>query len=188
MFECPVPGPKRYRHVMRDAHLRALRADERDLLISATVGAMNWCGPRFTREDVVTRPEFAHYTRLVPSRGDRGIVADHAGSIGAAWALFLPPDDAGYGYIDERTPELCLWVDAAHRGHGVGRALLRALAADLASRGVPRVSLSVEDGNDVARDLYLAEGFVAVPGREADGVMILDLAPTHTDVDPTQNG
>lgn len=36
---------------------------------------------------------------------------------------------------------------------------------------MPRISLSVEAGNDAKR-LYLAEGLVDVPGRESDGVMV----------------
>ena len=66
--------------------------------------------------------------------------------------------------------DICLvWHE--RRGAGHGSRLLRRLLAESAARGHNRVSLSVEDGNR-ARDLYESEGFLAVPGRECDGVMV----------------
>lgn len=152
--------------------LRSLRRDETALLEQATLGNMNWCGERFTLDDVRSRPEFVHYTRLEPERGDFGVAACHDGEpVGVAWAMFLPATDPGYGFIDPKTPELSLWVDPSARGAGLGRALLRAAIARTRERGIAQVSLSVEADN-VARHLYLSEGFVAVPGREDDGVML----------------
>lgn len=88
--------------------------------------------------------------------------------LGVAWALFLPPEEPGFGFVDGSTPELSLWVREGSRGQGVGRTLLRALQQETLRRGIGRLSLSV-DGNR-ARMLYAAEGFVPVQGRE-DGVM-----------------
>lgn len=158
--------------------LRALSATDSELLVTATLGNMNWCGERFTRDDVVGRPELARYTCLVPERGDVGVVAedpDTGDALGVAWAQRLPADDPGYGFIDADTPEASLWVAPSARGRGVGRALMRALLRAAAEAGATRVSLSVEDGNDVAKGLYRSQGFVGVPGREADGVMLLVL-------------
>ncbi|MDO4243246.1 MAG: GNAT family N-acetyltransferase [Actinomyces sp.] len=149
------------------------------LLEEATLGNMNWCGPRFAAQDVREKPEFAHYTRLLPERGDFGVVALNGDSaVGLAWALFLSVDDPGYGYVDERTPEVSLWVSADGRGQGVGRQLLRALIEQARERGVQRLSLSVEAGN-YAWSRYRSEGFTEWPGGEADGVMVLNLDDTH---------
>ncbi|ORC15590.1 GNAT family acetyltransferase [Rothia nasimurium] len=151
---------------------RALTAEDTPLLEQATLGNMNWCGPRFTRTDVRTRPEFAHYTRYTPVRGDFGIAAYQGEEpAGAAWALYLPADDPGYGFIDEATPEISLWVAEEHRGLGLGRALLKALISEAAARNISQISLSVEADN-LARNLYLSEGFTPVAGREKDGVML----------------
>ncbi|WP_368823107.1 N-acetyltransferase family protein [Kocuria arenosa] len=141
------------------------------MLATATLGNLNWCRERFSATDVRTRPEFSHYTVVDPQRGDFGWVAD-AGkdAIGVVWAQYLPPDDPGYGFLAEDTPEVSLWVREDRRGRGMGRALLRRVQDDARARGVPRLSLSVE-ANNHARKLYLVEGFVDVPGRETDGVM-----------------
>ncbi|WP_108870614.1 GNAT family N-acetyltransferase [Tessaracoccus timonensis] len=156
----------------QDTTLRPLRPDEGPLLERATLGTMNWCGDRFTIDEIRSRPEFRHYTRLDEARGDFGVVAEaDGGPVGVAWSLMLSDDDRGYGFVDESTPEVSLWVDEAARGRGLGRALLRAVVAEAEAHGLRQVSLSVEADNFAVR-LYEAEGFVAVPGRETDGVML----------------
>jgi RimJ/RimL family protein N-acetyltransferase len=153
--------------------VRPLRADESSLLRTATLGNVNWADERLGMRDVLERPELAHYTRIEPARGDFGVVAERSGvAVGVAWAVFLPGADPGYGFVDEQTPELSLWVAERVRGQGAGRRLLRALLGEARARGVPGVSLSVEHGNAVAAGLYRAEGFRPVPGRERDGVML----------------
>lgn len=151
---------------------RRLTAQDKALLSSATLGNINWSFEHVTAQDVETRPEFRHYTVLKAERGDFGIVAETAGEpIGVVWAQYLGAGDPGFGFVDEATPELCLWVQPASRGVGVGRGLLRALQAEVRRRGIARVSLSVEPDNFAAH-LYAAEGFAPVEGREADGVML----------------
>ena len=151
--------------------LRPVTTGDAALLAKATLGNINWSAELVTADEVRARPEFRHYTVLVPGRGDFGTVAEAAGGpVGVAWAQYLGADDPGYGFVDEATPELCLWVDAPSRGLGLGRALLRALQTEARRRGVARLSLSVEPDNFAAH-LYAAEGFTPVVGREQDGVM-----------------
>jgi GNAT superfamily N-acetyltransferase len=87
------------------------------------------------------------------------------------WAQLLSADDPGYGFVDESTPEVTLWVREDSRGQGVGKVLLRRLQREAIDRRWARLSLSVEAGNR-ARRLYASEGFEPVAGREADGVMV----------------
>jgi GNAT superfamily N-acetyltransferase len=120
-------------------------------------------GEAFWRAD----PTFAQYTGGWGRRGDGGFVAEEDGHVvGAVWWRLFRSDDAGYGFVDEQTPELGIAVWPGERGRGIGRLLLRAAMAEH-----PRLSLSVEDGNG-ARALYEAEGFVAV-GRSGDGTIML---------------
>ena len=156
----------------QDLTTRPLWAEDEALLVRATVGNLNWREERFSDFDVRRRPEFRHYTRPVPERGDFGLVAERAGEpIGVAWALLLPADEPGYGFLDESTPEISLWVRQDSRGTGIGGCLLERLQQQAIDRGYDRLSLSVEDGNN-ARKLYAANGFTQVEGREADGVML----------------
>lgn len=152
--------------------LRPVTTADGELLERATVENVNWEREQVTLDQVRAAPELAHYTQFLPERGDFGFVAERDGEpVGVAWALFLPVEDPGYGFVDDGVPELALWVRADVRGHGLGRCLLRALRDAAAARSLAALSLSVEDGNH-ARHLYESEGFVDVPGREADGVML----------------
>ncbi|MDW3212564.1 MAG: GNAT family N-acetyltransferase [Ilumatobacteraceae bacterium] len=86
--------------------------------------------------------------------GDVGRVAhDRDGEpVGAAWVRQL----RGYGFVDERTPELSIAVVGSRRGSGVGAALLASLLD-----AVPRASLSVDRRNPAVR-LYERLGFEVV--------------------------
>jgi ribosomal protein S18 acetylase RimI-like enzyme len=50
-------------------------------------------------------------------------------------------------------------VDPAHRGEGVGRALLDATLATLEAQGAPRVVLSTAEQNHAAQQLFARAGF-----------------------------
>lgn len=169
---------------MRDLATRLLTEADEPLLQIATLGNLNWAEERFTMRDVLDRGDFAHYAVLVLVRGDFGFVAERNGrTVGVVWVLFLPAEDAGYGFVSDQTPELSLWVHARERGRGVGRSLLRLAKTEARRRGIASLSLSVEGGN-VARHLYEGEGFRAVQGRERDGVMVWtaeDHSPNRTD-------
>jgi ribosomal protein S18 acetylase RimI-like enzyme len=82
----------------------------------------------------------------------------------AGQAMFVAHDgDAAVGIVGVyggrgRFDVISMWTDPAHRGKGVGSALLHAAVAF--AEGAP-VFLSVTDGNDDARRLYERHGFVA---------------------------
>lgn len=167
---------------MTDFATRFLTEADDPVLRMATLGNLNWCGERFTLRDVVDRREFAHYARLVSARGDFGFAAVEDGlTVGVVWVLFLPAEDAGYGFVRDDIPELSLWVHPKKRRRGMGRRLLRLAKAEAHRHGVAAVSLSVEHAN-VARHLYEADGFRTVSGRERDGVMV------WVDDDPGRGG
>jgi ribosomal protein S18 acetylase RimI-like enzyme len=68
----------------------------------------------------------------------------------------------GHDYMALRGPAGALYdivVDPAHRGHGIGRMLLDATLAELASRGAPRVVLSTAERNEPAQRLFGRAGF-----------------------------
>ena len=55
--------------------------------------------------------------------------------------------------------------DAAHRGRGLGRALLRALLDAASARGAREVFLEVRADNPGAHGLYVSEGFEDIARR-----------------------
>jgi len=68
----------------------------------------------------------------------------------------------GVDYMSLRGPAGVLYdivVDPTHRGRGVGRLLLDATLAALASHGAPRVVLSTAERNENAQRLFARAGF-----------------------------
>ena len=68
----------------------------------------------------------------------------------------------GTDYMSLRGPAGVLYdivVDPAHRGQGVGRALLDATLEALEAKGAPRVVLSTAEGNESAQRLFARAGF-----------------------------
>jgi GNAT superfamily N-acetyltransferase len=148
--------------------VRSLDPGDAGLVEAGFVLTADW-NPAAVRGEAFWRadPTFAQYTGGWGREGDGGFVAEEDGRVvGLVWWRLFRSDDAGYGFVDEQTPELGIAVWPGERGRGIGRLLLRAATAQH-----PRLSLSVEDGNG-ARALYESEGFVAV-GRSGDGTIML---------------
>ena len=148
--------------------IRPATAGDAAFLADMLMEAVNWSPewrPR-SRQRVLSDPHTAHYVAGWPRDGDLGVVAEAGGTpVGACWLRFFPASDPGYGYAGPGVPELTIGVAPGWRGRGVGRALLRALAAAAAGAVIERVSLSVERKND-ARRLYAAEGFAVTDSSD----------------------
>lgn len=139
------------------------------------VEAVNWCSEwkRKSRNRVLSAPGTARYIAGWPQKTDLGVIAEAAGQgIGAAWLRLFPASDPGYGFAAPGIPELTIGVAAHWRGHGAGRALLRAIAGQARLAGVGQISLSVERKN-FAQKLYLSEGYRVVgPGYAGSDTMV----------------
>lgn len=156
--------------------LRALGPDDEDLLVDLVLEAVNWSGAaRVTRTDVLADDHLHRYASGWPAPGDVGFAAvdDEGEPLGAAWVRLLPADRPGYGYVADDVPELSMAVRAHARGRGVGSALLDACLAAVRRSGAPAVSLSVEDGNEEARAMYVRRGFVPVGREGGSDVLVL---------------
>lgn len=156
-------------------NLRPAGPTDADLLVDLVVAAVDWSGvAAIGRTEVLDDDHLVRYVEGWPRAGDRGVVALDAQGvpIGGAWLRVFPPSRPGYGYVAATVPELSLAVLATARGQGIGSALLDAcLATDPTA-----VSLSVEDGNDRARAMYLRRGFTKV-GRVGRSDVLLRGTP-----------
>jgi GNAT superfamily N-acetyltransferase len=117
----------------------------------------------------------SRYVRGWGRSGDTAVIALEGGfPVGAAWYRVFGDDEPGYGYVDERTPELAIAVVPSKRGHGIGDELLKALLEKARDAGYERLSLSVEPGNP-ARKLYERHGFTVVGQGDEAWTMVADL-------------
>jgi GNAT superfamily N-acetyltransferase len=94
---------------------------------------------------LLLRPELGRAYRIVRNGSSVGYAALCFG-----WSLEWGGRDA---FVDE------LFVEEAARGHGVGRAALRALVEEARRLGVRALHLEVETGNETGRALYQSECF-----------------------------
>jgi GNAT superfamily N-acetyltransferase len=103
--------------------------------------------------------------------GDVALIAHETGNrVGAAWFRLFPADEAGYGFVDEQTPELSISVVPSRRRHGVGQELLDALLEKAREEGYAAVALSVEKDSPAVA-FYQRNGFE--PVRESDGGLVM---------------
>jgi GNAT superfamily N-acetyltransferase len=92
-------------------------------------------------------------TGITSGSGDSGLIAlVQRVPVGAAWLRFFPASDPGYGFVDERTPELSVAVLATYRRKGIGSLLI-----DRLLQSVDPASLSCDPANPAWR-LYIRLG------------------------------
>jgi ribosomal protein S18 acetylase RimI-like enzyme len=106
-------------------------------------------------------------------RGDAGFVAfEGRNPYGAAWYRLFPEGEPGFGFVDERTPELTIAVAPSRRGQGVGRDLLDALLGRAREDGYEALSLSAEPEQTT---FYERHGFEKVRQDDHSVVMRVPL-------------
>jgi ribosomal protein S18 acetylase RimI-like enzyme len=123
-------------------------------------------------EDGVTfvqqHPIVSRYVQNFGGENDFGLFAcsDNSTSpIGAIWARVLPKNAAGYGFVNERTPEIAVAIQPESQNQGIGKMLLHHFI-EVTRERYPAVSLNVRDDNLAAIALYGGAGFKRVKGSE----------------------
>lgn len=129
-------------------------------------------GPTGDVESVLADRDLARYVTGWPRSNDLGVVAEDPTPVGAAWLRLFPEQDAGYGSVNEQTPELSIAVVHTHRGRGIGTLLLEALIEAEGAQPYRAVSLSLESDNPACR-LYERHGFQVVGAASGSLTMLL---------------
>jgi GNAT superfamily N-acetyltransferase len=113
-----------------------------------------------SKEELLNLPHLKKYSEGWGRKGDRAIIAfeDHF-PVGAAWYRLYTEDQKGYGYVDDKTPELGIAVMKKVRGKGIGNLLMENLIETASKDGFTSLSLSVDPKNNQAVQLYKKLGF-----------------------------
>jgi ribosomal protein S18 acetylase RimI-like enzyme len=115
----------------------------------------------------------ALYVKGWGRRGDTAVVALVDGfPVGAAWYRLFRASQPGFGFIDERTPELAAAVVPSARGQGIGGSLLDALLERARAQGHPALSLCVDRENAAAIHVYERHGFARVSESDDSVTMV----------------
>jgi len=111
--------------------------------------------------EIIHSPGMSKYVEGWGREGDFGLIAvDSQGKrMGSVTLRFFNDQNAGYGYVNEATPEMGMAVIETARGKGIGTRLIQAALDEARKRGIDAVSLSVDPDNDAIR-LYRRFGFV----------------------------
>jgi ribosomal protein S18 acetylase RimI-like enzyme len=145
----------------------------RTMLYEAARWNPDW--PFEPMETVLAEPVLVRYHEGWGRAGDGGAVAELDGvPVGAAWYRQFTPDEPGYGFVDEKTPELSIAVQPMHRRKGIGEALLRAAKVQAREEGFQALSLSVAVHNR-SRMMYQRSGFEKVAEDGDSWTMVANL-------------
>jgi GNAT superfamily N-acetyltransferase len=133
-----------------DVEIRELTPADHAFLRRMLGDALFWRPDRhrIPRRVALALPQVRMYEKGWGRDGDTGYVAVEDGRpVGAVWYRFFDERHHGDGYVDPETPELAIAVVEAHRGRGIGRALMERIHERACADGVPKISLSVDADN-----------------------------------------
>jgi ribosomal protein S18 acetylase RimI-like enzyme len=103
------------------------------------------------------------------------VVAEVEGEpVGAAWYRVFTEDEPGFGFVNEKTPELGIAVVPLHRRKGIGEALLRSCMVQAREEGYQALSLSVAVHNR-SRMMYQRAGFEKIDEAGESWTMLANL-------------
>lgn len=145
----------------------------RQMLYEAARWNTDW--PSVPMEQILAEPVVLRYHEGWGRPGDSGVIAELEGEpAGAAWYRLFTAEEPGYGFVDEKTPELGIAVVPRCRRRGIGETLLRAAMVQAGEEGFTSLSLSVMVHNR-SRMMYQHAGFTKVGEQGNSWTMRADL-------------
>jgi GNAT superfamily N-acetyltransferase len=170
----------RARHTLARVFRLSARADPA-FLAEMLYEAVNWhddgAEERPAFDAMMAQPEIRRYVEGWGRVGDAAIVAlDRRDEpVGGAWYRLFRADEPGYGFVDEKTPEVSIALYPECRRQHVGALLLGTLLQHARSDGYAAMSLSVARENPACR-LYARLGFEVVAESGDSLTMVADLS------------
>ena len=159
-------------------NIRPATQDDVEFLQKMLYEAARWNPdwPREPMEEVLAEPMSTPVPRRMGAAGRRG--RDRGAGRRARRRGVVPAVHGGapgYGFVDEKIPELGLAVEPLHRRKGIGGTLLRALMVQAREEGFQSLSLSVAVHNR-SRMMYQRVGFERVTEDETGSwTMVVNL-------------
>jgi ribosomal protein S18 acetylase RimI-like enzyme len=145
----------------------------RTMLYEAARWNPDW--PSEPMEAVLAEPMLVRYAEDWGRPGDGGVVAELDGvPVGAAWYRRFTAAGPGFGFVDEKIPEVSIAVQPLHRRKGIGEALLRSCLVQAREEGYQALSLSVAAHNR-SRMMYQRTGFEKVAEDGESWTMVANL-------------
>lgn len=117
-----------------------------------------------SREIILKEPNIEKYLKNWGGIDDHALIALNGENnpVGAIWIRLFSRENAGYGFIDDDTPELGMAIIPQYRGQGIGKHLLSEMIDSARLVGYSALSLSVDPRNKPALRMYEKCGFKKV--------------------------
>jgi [ribosomal protein S18]-alanine N-acetyltransferase len=156
--------------------IREIKPNEYDFLREMLYEAIYFpAGTEKLPISIVDEPWLSKYVENFGRKGDFAFVlVDKNELVGAVWSRLLTEDKAGYGFIDEKTPEFSIAISERFRNQGFGALMIQNLIEKLISEGFEKLSLSV-DKRSSAQKLYRRLGFEIIREEETAFTMLKNL-------------
>jgi ribosomal protein S18 acetylase RimI-like enzyme len=140
--------------------IREIKPNEYDFLREMLYEAIYFpVGTEKLPASIVNEPWLSKYVENFGQKGDFAFVLVEKNElVGAVWSRLFTEDKAGYGFIDEKTPEFSIAINERFRNQGFGVLMIEKLFEKLKSEGFEKLSLSV-DKRSPAQNLYRRLGF-----------------------------
>lgn len=103
------------------------------------------------------------------TESDGGVICEASGEVvGGAWLRYFTSQAPGWGFVEEKYPEVAIALEPGWTGRGIGGKLMNEVIELAKSQGAPGVSLLVETGNERAGKSYKKVGFTNL-GDDGEG-------------------
>lgn len=114
------------------------------------------------KEELLNSPSIKKYYKDWGKEGDTALIAidKNNQAVGAVWYRLFDESNKGYGFVNNRTPELGIAVTKEARGLGIGTLLMKKIIQQAKEDGYKSLSLSVDPKNTSAVHIYRKLDFV----------------------------
>jgi [ribosomal protein S18]-alanine N-acetyltransferase len=110
-------------------------------------------------KSIIFQPDLYCYIKDFGRKHDLGFIIEANNKpVGAIWTRIFSEEQKGYGFVNNKTPELSMAINPDFRNQGFGTQLLEKMLFKLQESDYKKVSLSVDKRN-FAYQIYLKFGF-----------------------------
>lgn len=119
-------------------------------------------GEKKLPKEIIKEPLLQNYIKNFGRIGDFCLIAEKENTlIGAIWIRLFTENEKGFGFVNEKTPELSMAIFEKFRGLGLGKLMLEKILLKITEFNFSHVSLSVDKRN-FAYELYKKHQFIEV--------------------------
>ena len=141
--------------------IRNLKKNELEFLKEMLYESIYIPEEKKNKEELLNSPSIKKYYEDWGEQGDTALLAidKNNRAVGAVWYRLFDESNKGYGFVDNRTPEIGIAITKEARGLGIGTLLMQKIIKRASEEGYKSLSLSVDPKNADAVHIYRKLGF-----------------------------